>query len=177
MPPVAEALLASGYCGTGIRGLTAQHFSLVFPRVDDCISLLLNHGCLREEINRDARAYYLTRGWLSRPGGVRQSFSDWVERYGEERARHLRKMMYSGYERVTLIDTGAYEVDACRPGCRQFADELGLNEAQVEGSLQLLERLFARGWSPQADGSVAEDTEIVVVPPGRPVSLMDIMIP
>jgi len=49
-----------GCCGTGIRGLTAQRFSLVFPRVDDCISLLLNHGCLREEMNRDARAYYLT---------------------------------------------------------------------------------------------------------------------
>ncbi|MBC7293206.1 MAG: DUF1638 domain-containing protein, partial [Thermoleophilia bacterium] len=40
--PVEEVLLALGFCGKALQGLRAQHLRLVFPRVDDCISLLLN---------------------------------------------------------------------------------------------------------------------------------------
>lgn len=153
--PVDEVLLALGFCGNALKGLSARHMSLIFPRVDDCISLLLNRGCVREEVPRNPRHYYLTRGWFSHESSLRQAFDDWVERYGPERAAKLRATMFAGYERVNLIDTQAYDVDECVDQSRSVADDLNLEHGIVEGSVQLLERLF-KG---------ERDSEIVVVPP------------
>jgi hypothetical protein len=153
--PVDEVRLALGFCGNALNGLSAQHLTLVFPRVDDCISLLLNRGCVREQIPRNPRHYYLTRGWFSHESSLRQSFDDWVERYGPERAARLRKTLFAGYERISLIDTKAYDVDECIDQSREVANDLELDHGIVPGSVQLLERLF-RG---------DRDSEIVVVPP------------
>lgn len=153
--PVDEVLFALGFCGNALQGLSADQMSLVFPRVDDCISLLLNRGCAREEIPRDPRHYYLTRGWFCHENSLKEAFEDWTERYGPERAAQLRKIMFAGYESVTLIDTQAYDVDEFVEQSRGVAADLELEHGIVAGSVQLLERLF-RG---------DRDTEIVVVPP------------
>ncbi len=153
--PVEEVLLALGFCGKGLQGLVAKHVTLVFPRVDDCVSLLLNRGCSREEIPRNPRNYYLTRGWLSHNSSTAEAFDEWTERYGAERAAQLRKTMFAGYERVGLIDTQAYDVADCIDQSRAYADDLDLEHVVVPGSVQLLERLF------QGE----RDSEIVVVPP------------
>jgi Protein of unknown function (DUF1638) len=154
--PVKEVLFALGFCGNALNGLTARHLSLVIPRVDDCISLLLNRGCVREKIPRNARHYYLTRGWFSHESSLKEVFADWDQRFGPERAAKLRKTMFAGYERVSLIDTQAYDVEECLDQSRDVAEELELEHGIVQGSVQLLERLF-RG---------ERDSEIVVVPPG-----------
>jgi Protein of unknown function (DUF1638) len=153
--PVEEVRLALGFCGNALNGLSARRLTLVFPRVDDCISLLLNRGCVREEIPRNPRHYYLTRGWFSHESSLKESFHDWTERYGAERAKKLRKTLFAGYERISLIDTKAYDVDACIDQSREVAEDLELDHGIVPGSVQLLERLFKgeRG------------SEIVVVPP------------
>lgn len=83
------------------------------------------------------------------------SFDEWDERYGRERADALRATMYAGYEQVNLIDTQAYEVGECLDQSRAVADRLKLEHGVVRGSVQLLERLF-RG---------ERDSEIVFVPP------------
>lgn len=153
--PVDEVLLAFGFCGKGLQGLKAQHLTLIFPRVDDCVSLLLNHGCTREEIPRDSRSYYMTRGWFAHSSSVTEAFQDWTERYGAERAARLRKTLFTGYERMGLIDTSAYDIGECIDQSRAYAEELELEHVIVQGSVQLLEQLF-RG---------EQSSEIVVVPP------------
>ncbi len=153
--PVDEVRFALGFCGNALNGLSTRHLALVFPRVDDCISLLLNRGCVREEIPRNPRHYYLTRGWFNHESSLKESFQDWDERYGPERAAKLRKTLFAGYERISLIDTRAYDVEECLEQSREVADDLQLDHGVVPGSVQLLERLF-RG---------ERDSEIVVVPP------------
>lgn len=157
--PVDMVLFGFGFCGNALNGLSADRLTLVVPRVDDCISLLLNHGCVREEIPRDARHYYLTRGWFNHESSLTEAFMDWNERFGEERAARLRKTMFSGYECVNLIDTHAYEVSECLAQSEDVARELGLEHGIVQGSVQLLERLF-KG---------ERDSEIVVVPPSEEI--------
>ena len=152
--PVDEVILALGFCGNALKDLSAEHLTLVFPRVDDCVSLLLNDGCVREEIKRNPRCYYLTRGWFSHESSMITSFDEWDERYGRERADKLRATMYAGYEQVNLIDTQAYEVEECIDQSRAVADRLKLEHGVVRGSVQLLERLF-KG---------ERDSEIVVRP-------------
>jgi hypothetical protein len=164
--PVEEVLLALGFCGSALQGLSAKHLRLVFPRVDDCVSLLLNRGCTREQIPRDARHYYLTRGWFNHESTLKEMFEDWDKRYGIERAAKLRKTMFAGYEQVSLIDTKAYDVGECLQESRSVADDLELQHGIVQGSVQLLERLFKgeRGG------------EIVVVPPTELVELTHLFV-
>jgi hypothetical protein len=158
--PVEEVVLAMGFCGGALRGLSAKHLSVVVPRADDCISLLLNRGCRREDIQRDPRSYYVTRGWFGHESTLKESFEDWQERFGAERAARLRRSMFAGYERVDLIDTDAYDVQECVQESTALADSLELEHSVVPGSVQLLERLFKGGG------------EIVIVPPGEPVELV-----
>ena len=165
-PPVDEVLLALGYCGKGLQGLVASRATLVFPRVDDCISLFLNHGCVREDIPRDAQTYYLTKGWLCHQSSAVDSYEMWQARYGPEKAAELRKIMFAAYQRIALIDTGAYEVDESMPEAASRAEELGLDVGVVAGSIQLLIRLFAGPW----------DSEIQVVEPGNPITVMHLMV-
>jgi len=157
--PVEEVRLALGFCGNALQGLKTRHLRLVFPRVDDCVSLLLNCGCAREEIPREPRHYYLTRGWFNHESSLMEYFEDWEERFGAERAAQLRKKMFTGYERVNLIDTKAYELDDCLEDSQGFASDLELEHGIVPGSVQLLERLF-KG---------ERDSEIVVVPAGEEI--------
>jgi hypothetical protein len=157
--PVEEVRLALGFCGNALQGLKTRHLRLVFPRVDDCVSLLLNCGCAREEIPREPRHYYLTRGWFNHESSLMESMQEWEERYGVERAAKIRKTMFAGYEQVNLIDTKAYELDECLEDSQGFASDLEMEHGIVPGSVQLLERLF-KG---------ERDSEIVVVPPGEEI--------
>jgi hypothetical protein len=164
--PVDEVLLALGFCGSALQGLKADRLRMVFPRVDDCVSLFLNCGCKREDIPRDPRHYYLTRGWFNHESTLQEMLEEWEKRYGPERAAKLRKTMFAGYEQVSLIDTKAYDVDDCLEESRAVAGVLDLEHGVVQGSVQLLERMFAgeRGG------------EIVVVPPGEPIGLTHLFV-
>ena len=157
--PVQEVVLAMGFCGGALRGLSAEHVHIVFPRADDCLSLLLNRGCVREDIERDPRGYYVTRGWFSHESTLKEALEDWEQRFGVERAASLRRSMFSGYERVHLIDTGAYDAEGCLGESRELAERLELAHGVVPGSVQLLQRLF----------SGERGGEIVVVPPEEPI--------
>ncbi|GAB4264963.1 MAG: DUF1638 domain-containing protein [Thermoleophilia bacterium] len=161
VPPADEVLLALGYCGNGLQGLVSRRARLVFPRVDDCISLFLNHGCTREEICRDAHAFYFTRGWLCHDNPMLISYDAWRKRFGVEKARRLRKASMAAYRRITLIDTGAYSLEEFRPETESLAADLELDHTVVPGSIGLLERLFAGPW----------DSEVVVLPPGQEISI------
>lgn len=165
--PAGDVLLALGYCGNGLQGLASANHRLVFPRVDDCISLFLNHGCTREEIVRDPHAFYVTKGWLCHDNPVQESLDTWTERFGPEKARELRKSTLSAYERVTLIETGAFDVGDTLPLSMEFARDLELDHTRTTGSLSLLERLFSGPW----------DSEIVVIPPGEPIGLLHLFGP
>ncbi|MHB8868741.1 MAG: DUF1638 domain-containing protein [Thermoleophilia bacterium] len=166
-PAGRDIILALGYCGNGLQGLISRHHRLVFPRVDDCISLFLNHGCTREEIVRDAHAFYVTKGWLCHDNPVQESLDQWTERFGAEKARELRRTTLAAYERVTLIDTGAFDVVDTRPESHAFAHYLDLAHTETPGSIMLLERLFAGPWN----------TEIVVVPPGEAITIVHLFEP
>jgi hypothetical protein len=138
---------------------------MVFPRVDDCISLFLNCGCAREKIHRDARAFYLTRGWLCHNNPMTDSYNKYMKRFGPKKAYQLLKATMAVYQRITLIDTGAYDLAGSQPETEALAEDLKLEHMVVPGSVQLLERLFAGPW----------DSEIVVIPPGQAITIWHLL--
>ncbi len=159
--PAGAILLGFGYCGGGLKELVSRERCLVFPRVDDCISLFLDGGCNRGKASRSPHSYYLTKGWFCHQSSVTDGYDAWVERYGPERAAQIRRLMFANYERISLIDTGAYAVDEWLPHSENRATELELAHEIVPGSVRLLERLFAGDWT----------EDVVVLEPGHPIGI------
>ena len=156
-----DIVLGFGYCGGGLKELVSRERRLIFPRADDCISLFLDGGCDRGQATRSPHSYYLTEGWLRHQGSMTDDYDSWVERYGLERAQHIRRLMFANYQRISLVDTGAYDVEGCLDRSVARAAELELAHEIVPGSVRLLERLFAGDW----------DSDIVVLEPGQPIGI------
>jgi hypothetical protein len=88
-----------------------------------------------------------------------------MKRFGQEKAYKLLKATMTAYQRISLIDTGAYDLAGSQPETEALAGDLRLEHTVVPGSVQLLERLFAGPW----------DSEIVVIPPGKVITLWHLL--
>jgi hypothetical protein len=63
--PGVTIVLGYGMCSKGVLGLKTEHATLVVPRVDDCIALLLgSNGAFAEQARQESGTYYLARGYI-----------------------------------------------------------------------------------------------------------------
>ncbi|GFN22365.1 DUF1638 domain-containing protein [Thermanaeromonas sp. C210] len=160
---VDTIILAFGYCGNSLLGLSAPEAQMVIPRVDDCISLLLGSVERRLELTRGAGTYFLTRGWLVYENNIMREYERCVAKYGEERASRIMHAIMKHYRRLTLIDTGAFPLNEYVDISSAFARRMGLEYEIVPGSLVYIRKLLCGPWN----------DDFVVLPPGRPVTLGD----
>lgn len=160
---VDTVILAFGYCGNSLLGLSSPKAQIVVPRVDDCISLLLGSVKRRLELSRRVGTYFLTRGWMVYENNIIREYERCVARYGEERASRIMHAIMGHYRRLMLIDTGAFPLEQCVEDSLAFARKMGLEHEVVAGSLDYLKKLLRGPW----------DDDFVVLPPGRPLTLRD----
>lgn len=158
-------LLGYGLCGNGVVGLRARKHTLIIPKVDDCIALLMgSYQAYLAQSRRHPGTYYLSKGWLESGHHPLGQFREWSARYGEAKARQFVERMYRNYRRVVLIAFTPEELDRYRPQAQEVARFLGVAYEEILGSPALLERLVERASSPDQT-----DDEFVVVPPGAAV--------
>lgn len=87
-----------------------------------------------------------------------------MERYGEEQAERVMRIMLEHYRRLVLIDTGAYPLaDKCLEKSFALAKRLGLRYQIEPGSLNLLKKLLTGPW----------DEDFVILQPGTALSMND----
>ena len=152
LPPVDRVLLAFGTCGNALLGLQARHFQLIFPKVDDCISLVLGSCARRQAIAQEAQSYFMTRGWVDSPMNIWETYQKervrLVTRWGEERGERLLKTTYvpDHYKRLVLIDTGAFNLTEVQPQTEIMAQGLGLRHEILPGTTDYLRRLVLGPW-------------------------------
>lgn len=161
-----DILLGYGLCSNALLGLSSSTHRLVVPRVDDCIALFL--GSRSEHLRQLAEqpgTYYLTKGWVEAADVPYYEYQRMTEKYGEERARKVSRIMLANYTRVLLVDTGNYRIDEYREFARNMADLFELDFEEVEGSNRMLIKLLEGDW----------DGEFVVVEPGHEFSLADFL--
>ena len=78
-------MLAYGLCGNGALGWHTEKATLVMPRFDDCVNMMLCTG------KRDRRNYlsaghmYLTGGWTKDEGALLDMFESYLSKYGKEK--------------------------------------------------------------------------------------------
>ncbi|BBB91108.1 MAG TPA: DUF1638 domain-containing protein [Methylomusa anaerophila] len=161
---VGIIILVFGYCGNSLLGIKSETATLVIPRVDDCIPLLLGSSEARKTISKEMGTYFLTKGWIDNENNMLQEFERCVRRYGHIRALKAMKIMLAHYKRIMLIDTGAYPVESVAPETRDFAGKLGMRHEVAPGSPRLLHKLLQGLW----------DEEFHVLTPGRTLTMNDI---
>lgn len=158
---VDTILLAFGFCGNSLIGLSAPHASLIIPRADDCISLLLGSYEMRKNISAEMGTYFLTKGWLDNEQNLLTEYNRSIEKYGLARASRVFKAMLNHYKRLMLIDTNTYDLAEVTERTENFAKTMGIEHDTIEGSSRFLKKLLQGPW----------DEEFVQVKPGEIVTI------
>lgn len=157
-------ILGYGLCSQGVVGLKATNCTLVVPRVDDCIAIFLGSAsAYRQQARSEPGTYYLTKGWIEVGDSPFAELDRFRERYGEEKAQRITKIMLKNYTRLALINTGHYELERYRDYARLTADRFGLRFQEIDGSTELVKRMIFGPW----------DETFVIALPGDVITLDD----
>ncbi|ATW25815.1 DUF1638 domain-containing protein [Candidatus Formimonas warabiya] len=158
-------LFGYGLCSNGVAGLSSQKHKIVVPRVHDCISLLLgSRNQYDAQFEKHPATIYLSKGWIKQKGDPMSEFYEYCDKYGEDNARWLIEEEYKNYQRVVFIHTVG-DCDEDVKYSKEVAGFLKVKFCEVQGSLRYFERLVNGEW----------DTEFLVIPPGRTISLNHFM--
>lgn len=151
-------LFVYGSCGNGLVGLKATTARLIVPKTADCITMLLYGRNDIDDIRKDT--YFLTKGWLEGEKNLRNEYQHSVDKYGEEKARHIFKVMLNHYRYLMLIDSSAYDIDEYIKISEELAVKLELEFKIKTGNVTMMDKLLQGQW----------DEDFCVVPKGSELS-------
>lgn len=162
-------VLGYGLCGNGLHGIRSGRHTLLIPRADDCIAILLgSYQAYREQFDAMPGTYYLTKGWLESGSNPLREYEDYVKKYGEEKAIWLMDQQYQHYRRIAFVVHRPEELITYRSQVQEvvkFCQRWGMVYEEIVGSERFMQQLVsvATGLKP-----VSED--FVLVPPDSQVS-------
>lgn len=159
---VDRVLLAFGFCGNAIAGLRSHAYEVIFPKVDDCITLLLGSKENREQCFRQGGCYFLTKGWLEGEANIWTEYQSVLARFGPERTERIYRRMLAHYRILGLIDTGAYNVSGLLPQVQQIAATLKLEARVLPGTIDYLKDFLSGPWN---------GADYVTIPPFTTIEL------
>jgi hypothetical protein len=162
--PGATIVLGYGLCSNSVLGLKTEHATLVVPRVDDCIAMMLgSNEAFAAENAKECGSYYVAKAYLEECDTIFSEHSSLIEKRGLERAEKMMRLLLKHYTRVVLIDTGRYDLAPYRAQVAEFAERFDLAVEDVPGTTRILDALVDGGWS----------EDFVVAPPGHELTLAD----
>jgi hypothetical protein len=157
-------ILGYGLCSMAVIGLRAAKSTLVVPRIDDCIAMLLgSQRNYKAQLHSEPGTYFLSKGWIDSGINLVEEFRDTEARYGKQRADIVKALMLKNYSRLAFINLGYRDAERYRKFSRKAADELGLSYEEIEGTTRLLKRMVNGPWN----------NEFVVTLPGQTIQLED----
>jgi hypothetical protein len=161
-------VLGYGLCGNGLKGIQSRQHTLLIPRTDDCIAILLgSYQSYIEEFEKEPGTYYLTKGWLEAGSDPLKEFQEVKEKYGEEDAHWIMDTQYQHYRRLVLIGHHQADLDTYRPRAKEVAaycKRWDMDYQEILGSDQYVRRLVEIAASLEK-----ADQEFLVIPPGQEV--------
>lgn len=163
---VRTALVVMGFCGGSWEGVSAP-CRIVMPRVDDCVSLLLQTGDSPKSDLKQPRSLYV-RAKDPADESFRAIFESMTRDADPETKRRYHDDWKRLYDRVFIIDTGLN--DCRRPEyfetVKRDADWLEAETEYVPGGTRLIEKLLSGEW----------DGQFLVLEPGQKASAEKVLI-
>lgn len=137
-------ILSYGRCSNTMIGLISQHVPLMFPATHDCIGLLLGSTVRHLELfKKNPLTYYFSQGWLDYGRTPLAEYYEYVDKYGEKKARKLIKTLYGSYKRAVFIITpGINDLGRYRQQVKEIAVFFNWKVEEIEGDLSLLTSLI-----------------------------------
>lgn len=162
-------ILGYGLCGNGLRDIRAGIHTLVIPRTDDCIAILLgSYQAYLEVFTQQPGTYYLTKGWLESGSNPLKEYEKLVEKYGQAQAEMLMDLQYRNYKRLIFVAHNQEDLDAYRPQAQEVARycaRWGMVYEEILGSESYIAELMA--WARRGARQPQESSEaFLVIPPG-----------
>ncbi len=174
-------VMGYGLCGRGLCGVRAQRAILVFPRLHDCIPLLM--GVNQKEANadissRDGATYWITPGWLDYFlidfHLTDKRFRMYEAKFGAKRAARMveaENALLAGYKSTCHIrwpEIGDKYVEVAR----KLADAVELPYTEINGTSGYMNELLHGGknldrfmhLTPGQTIDMATDGTIIAVP-------------
>ncbi len=167
-------LIGYGLCGNGLHGIQARAHTLLIPRADDCIAILLGSRAeYLREFEREPGTYYLTKGWLESGSDPLKEYGEYVEKYGVEQAAWLMDQQYQHYRRLVFVAHSPEDLEQYRPRAlkvAQFCERWGMHYEERLGSDRMIRRLARFAADP-----ASADGEFLVIPPGGSIQQRDFL--
>jgi hypothetical protein len=168
-------VLGYGLCGNGLRGIRSGAHTLLAPRTDDCIALLLgSYRAYMRQFSRSPGTYYLTKGWLESGSHPLKEYYEYLPKYGQETTLWLLDQQYAHYERIALVASNAEELAAYREQAKEvarFCERWNMRYEEITGSDDYVSRLIETAIGLR-DGVLAPDAvdpDFLVIPPGAEI--------
>lgn len=93
-PDLELVIMGYGLCGRGLSGVKSSRVTLLYPKLHDCIPLLLGHDQKDGNLStREGTTYWSSPGWLdsflTEYHLTDMRFRQYAEKFGEKRARRM----------------------------------------------------------------------------------------
>lgn len=167
-------VLGYGLCGNGLKGVKSREHTLLIPRTDDCIAILLgSYHKYIEEFDSVPGTYYLTKGWLESGSNPLQEYQEYKEKYGEESATWIMDQQYQHYERLVLVAHSEEDLVKYRPQAQEvaeFCQRWGMRYEEILGSDVYVRRLIEVSTALEKNGD-----DILLIPPGGEIKQDEFM--
>ncbi|MBC8497028.1 MAG: DUF1638 domain-containing protein, partial [Chloroflexi bacterium] len=156
-------ILGYGLCGNGLKDIKARRHTLIVPRTDDCIAILLgSYKKYIQEFEATPGSYYLTKGWLESGSNPLQEYQKYQEKYGDDDAAWIMDQQYQHYERLLFVAHTTEDLEKYRPQAQEVAEycqRWGMRYEEILGSDHYIRRLIE-----VAAALDKADDEFVVIP-------------
>lgn len=146
---VDTILVAMGHCGGSWDGVKAP-CRLVIPKIDECVSLLLqNTDEVKSDLKEPGHLYVREKDPMKE--NFHSIFDKLTKNLDEETKKRYHEDWKKYYHEIDIIDT---KINDCRRAdyvqvVKEDADWLGAKLGFVEGGTYLLEKLFTGKWDEQ----------------------------
>lgn len=162
--PYDAIVLLYGLCSKGTVGIFSSNHSLVVPKVQDCIAILLgSNRRYRDHFAQKPGTYWFTRGWIETgftPGKrsrYRGVYDPYKERYKEYRKQFDREVSQylinewdqrwiQNYTTLAFIDWGMEDDQRFRRKAEENARALELEFENIQGDTTLILNLLNGHW-------------------------------
>lgn len=149
---VDTILVAMGFCG-GVWDHVTLPYRVVIPRVDDCISLLLQTDDIYCPNRKEFGHLYIYEQNPEDFSAVKfmKDAPDFGKEYAGLSEEMLFQMFFGQYRNMDIIDTGLNDCysEEYVIAAQENADQIGAVLDYVQGSNRMLEKLLTGRWDEQ----------------------------